>query len=235
MSNQEIYIYPTANETGELGAPFSIFDVGKFDPFKGVGNIISDAKKSVVSKPVIKVKLVKPSNVQKKQVTLIGLGTLKTYSEPSSFELKVSNELTALGWTVTGTSLKNKINFDDRTQWLRVASPILGYVAPTWNYSISISISALASHNSEEIKNRVANYLGQFFSDLKLAVAGQTFDNGAPQQQSTGVGNGSNNNNNPEGDSSFDKFMKSLGGSLGLSTPVIAVGIGVVVLIVLKR
>jgi hypothetical protein len=230
MTKYVIRINPAASESGELGSNifphlqyFKVGDLKKNADKKGIDGIRASrgiATQLARSQPA------KTQPVETKQVTLVGVGTLRTYSEPSSFELKVSQELTAFGWTVTGTSIKNQVNFEDKTQWLRFASPLLGYVAPTWNYSINLSINALASHNAEEIKNRIANYLGQYFSDLKLAVAGQTFD--------TGSGNNPGSNQKP-GESSVDAFLKSLGSSLGLSTPLVVGGLLLVTIVVLKR
>lgn len=231
MSDYLIRYYMPDSESDELGVnklpylqPFKVGGLQQSYRYSGVDGV--RASRGVPTQPARSQPASQPAqSVERKQVTLVGVGTLKTYSEPSSFELKVSNELTTLGWTVTGTSLKNQVNLEDKTQWLRFASPLLGYVAPTWNYSIAISINALASHNAEEIKNRVASYLAQYFSDLKLTVAGQTFD--------TGSGNGAGNNSNP-GDSAVDKFLKSLGSGLGLSTPMVAGGLLLIAIVVLK-
>jgi hypothetical protein len=215
---------------GQLGTQqiplFKMGDLKRNANYKGVDGLRANRAAAAA-------KTSKSQPVQTKQITLIGVGTLKTYFEPSSFELKVSNDLTGLGWTITGTSLKNVVNFDDKTQWLRFASPLLGYVAPTWNYSIHISISALASHNPEEIKNRVANYLAQYFSDLKLAVAGQTFDNEIPQSNSGGYQ--PNGNPPPSGKSLLDDLFGKIGLELGVSaTTALLVG-GVFVVLMFKK
>ncbi len=230
MTRYVLRINSADSESGELGADvfhklqyFKVGDLKKNADKKGIDGI--RASRGIATQPA-RSQPAKTQPVETKQVTLVGVGTLRTYTEPSSFELKVSNELTAFGWTVTGTSIKNQVNFEDKTQWLRFASPLLGYVAPTWNYSINLSINALASHNAEEIKNRIANYLGQYFSDLKLAVAGQTFD--------TGSGNNSGTNPKP-GESSVDAFLKSLGSGLGLSTPMVLGGLLLVGIVILKK
>lgn len=159
-----------------------------------------------------------------KTINLIGAGTLKTYFEPSGLEMMVAQDLIQRKWDINDVKLTNAINVKDPSQWLKILAPVT-LLAPTWNYFIQISVNALVNDNPERIRQGIGNYLQNHFSDLSLKVIDPSAVADSP-----GLFSGLKLPGISSGD-----FMGNLGTSLGVSTPVVAAGLLVLAVIVLKR